>query len=138
MAPTAPSDARTQGAPRGSATQVAEDAAARSPVADGGIAADNGLGGFKRGGVSGVHGRSGAGAKGLLPPHNDSAPNFNHPAPAQKAESLTAAVPAQQAAPASTIAPLSAEPAVLALRRPDLRTDPSPARPAALRTRAAA
>jgi hypothetical protein len=39
---------------------------------------------------------------GLLPPHNGTASNFTHPAPAQKAESLTAAVPAQQAAPAST------------------------------------
>ena len=223
LAPSAPSDARTQGAPRGSATQATEDAAARSPVADGGIAADNGLGEdaggqaapgrreagkgsapqcvtrgrstedaemrrathvLERGGASGVPGRSGAGAKGLLPPHNSplyksrllcsrtthmlrlSLPrtndhrrscsvaaasralvitgdlasvlprpgaltNFNHPAPAQKAESLTAAVSAQQAAPASTIAPLSAEPAPSS---PAHRLRPT----AALRTGAAA
>jgi hypothetical protein len=45
MAPSAASDARTQGAPRSSATQVTEDAAAR-----------------RRGGVRGVPGRSGAGS----------------------------------------------------------------------------
>ena len=52
MAPSAPSDARTQGAPRGSATQATEDAAARSV----------------RGGDRGVHGRSGAGSETHFPP----------------------------------------------------------------------
>ena len=83
MASAAPSDARTQGAPRGSATQATEDEAARSPVADGGNAAAN---------VTASHARRrqrGALARGVgaTPFPTTSSPL---PAPAQQAEDLTA------------------------------------------------
>jgi hypothetical protein len=74
LAPSAPSDARTQGDRNSSAIRSTEDAAARSV----------------RGGDSAVRGRGEwapfppamtAPGTGLLPPHNSTASNFNHPAP---------------------------------------------------------